>query len=89
MADPVNNEALAARARDLIAETIGVVRTLVEDDGARLAEDLGADSLDLIELGFALEDELGRVFSDEDLGALKTVGDVVAVFQAEAVQHGG
>ena len=44
----------------------------------RLSEDLGADSLDAVELVMALEDELGMEISDEDAEKLKSVQDVLA-----------
>lgn len=45
---------------------------------ARLVEDLGADSLDQIELVLALEEEFSIDISDEDAVKFKTVGDIVA-----------
>ena len=45
---------------------------------ARLVEDLGADSLDVVELIMAFEDEFGVSLPDEDIAAMKTVGDIVS-----------
>lgn len=44
---------------------------------ANLVEDLGADSLDVVELIMAFEDEFGITLPDEDIAAMKTVGDIV------------
>lgn len=44
---------------------------------SRLVEDLGADSLDVVELIMAFEDEFGVSLPDEDIASLKTVGDIV------------
>ena len=44
---------------------------------SRLVEDLGADSLDVVELIMAFEDEFGISLPDEDIASMKTVGDVV------------
>ena len=44
---------------------------------SRLVEDLGADSLDVVELIMAFEDEFGVSLPDEDIAKMKTVGDVV------------
>ena len=44
---------------------------------SRLVEDLGADSLDVVELIMSFEDEFGITLPDEDIAAMKTVGDVV------------
>lgn len=44
---------------------------------SRLVEDLGADSLDVVELIMAFEDEFGVSLPDEDIAKMKTVGDIV------------
>lgn len=51
---------------------------------ASLSEDLGADSLDAVELNMALEDELGIAIPDEELAKMKTVGDIVNYLEAHA-----
>lgn len=51
---------------------------------ATLSDDLGADSLDAVELNMALEDEFGVAIPDEELAKLKTVGDIVAYLEANA-----
>ncbi len=43
---------------------------------SRIVEDLGADSLDVVELLMTLEDEMGIAISDEEALNLKTVGDI-------------
>lgn len=43
----------------------------------RLVEDLGADSLDAVEIMFALEEEFGMEIEDDAAQAIKTVGDLV------------
>ena len=44
---------------------------------SRLVEDLGADSLDVVELIMAFEDEFGVSLPDEEIAKMKTVGDVI------------
>lgn len=44
---------------------------------ARLVEDLGADSLDVVELVMSFEDEFGIALPDEDVAKLKTIKDIV------------
>lgn len=44
---------------------------------SRLVEDLGADSLDVVELIMAFEDEFGVSLPDDDIATMKTVGDIV------------
>lgn len=44
---------------------------------ATLSDDLGADSLDAVELGMAIEEAIGVAIADEDLPNIKTVKDLV------------
>lgn len=46
-----------------------------------LVKDLGADSLDIVEIVMGLENEYGFEFSDEELEGLRKVGDIVAVIE--------
>jgi acyl carrier protein len=48
--------------------------------GAQLIEDLGADSLDLVDIGFALEDHFGREINEADVERAVTVGDIISLF---------
>lgn len=48
---------------------------------SRLVEDLGADSLDVVELIMAFEDEFGISLPDEDIAKMKTVGDVITYIE--------
>ncbi len=60
----------------VIADTLSCdIETLTEE--TTLMDDLGADSLDAVELNMALEDEFGIKISDEELANLKTIGDIV------------
>ena len=45
---------------------------------SRLVEDLGADSLDVVELIMAFEDEFGVSLPDDEIAKMKTVGDIVS-----------
>ncbi len=51
---------------------------------ATLAEDLGADSLDAVELNMALEDATGVAIPDEQIANFKTVGDIVKYLEENA-----
>lgn len=62
------------RLTKLIAEQLGVDEDRVTSDTA--LADLGADSLDMLEIVMALEDELDLRLDDEDLEKVKTVGDI-------------
>jgi acyl carrier protein len=72
------------RVRELIAEQLGVTVDQVVTD-ANLVSDLGADSLDVVELVMALEDELGVEVPDEDAQKLVTVGAVLAYLKEKGV----
>jgi acyl carrier protein len=48
----------------------------------RLEQDLGMDSLSLVELQMALEEEFGVELPDGDVSALRTIGDVAAAVEA-------
>jgi acyl carrier protein len=50
---------------------------------ARLVEDLDADSLDLVEIVFALEDQFGREIAEEETERLLTVANVIALIERD------
>lgn len=60
----------------LIAEKLGKQKEQINLK-TNLIEDLGADSLDVVELIMTFEDEFGVTLPDEDVAKMKTVGDVV------------
>jgi acyl carrier protein len=64
------------KVKEIIVEQLGVEPEKVTMD-ARFKEDLEADSLDLVELIMAFEDEFGGEISDEEAQKIKTVGQAV------------
>jgi acyl carrier protein len=64
------------RVKEIIVEQLGVNPDQVTPE-AKFIEDLGADSLDTVELVMAFEEEFGAEIPDEDAEKLQTVGDVV------------
>lgn len=64
------------RVKDIIVEQLGVKPDQVTAE-AKFIEDLGADSLDIVELIMALEEEFGYEIPDEEAEKLLTVGDVI------------
>ena len=64
------------RVQDIIVELLGVDASKVVPE-ARFREDLEADSLDLVELIMAIEEEFGGEISDEDAQKITTVGEAV------------
>ena len=69
------------RVKAIIVEQLGVDPDKVTPE-ARFREDLEADSLDLVELIMAFEEEFGGESSDEDAEKIQTVGDAVAYLEA-------
>ena len=64
------------RIKKIVVEQLGGNADQVTPE-AKFIEDLGADSLDTVELVMALEEEFGNEIKDEDAEKLTTVGDVV------------
>ncbi len=72
---------LFERIKAIIVEQLGVDPDKVTME-ARFREDLEADSLDLVELIMAFEDEFGGEISDEEAQKIKTVGQAVEYMKA-------
>ncbi|MDA0328749.1 MAG: acyl carrier protein [Gemmatimonadetes bacterium] len=70
------SEPTEARVREIIINELGVGAEKVTDD-ASFVEDLGADSLDTVELVMAFEEEFGIDIPDEDAEQMRTVGDAI------------
>jgi acyl carrier protein len=68
------------RVTDIIVDLLGVEAEKVTPD-ARFREDLEADSLDLVELIMAFEEEFGGEISDEDAQTITTVGEAVTYIE--------
>ena len=71
------------RVKDIIVEQLGVNPEQVTPN-ASFIEDLGADSLDIVELVMAFEEEFSVEVPDEDAEKLQTVGDVVKYIEEKA-----
>jgi acyl carrier protein len=74
------------RVTDIIVDLLGVDPEKVTPD-ARFREDLEADSLDLVELIMAFEEEFGGEISDEDAQKITTVGEAVIYVDARQVEE--
>ena len=70
-----------ARVKEIICEQLGVSDGEVSPE-ASFIEDLGADSLDIVELVMALEEEYEMEISDDDAEKIKTVHDVTTYIES-------
>ena len=70
------------KVADLVAEQLGVDKAKITEN-ANIIEDLGADSLDVIEMLMTLEDEFGITIPDEKINQIKTVGQIVELIESQ------
>jgi acyl carrier protein len=71
---------IESRVREIIINELGVEPEKVTRD-ASFVEDLGADSLDTVELVMAFEEEFGIDIPDEDAEQMRTVGDAIGYLE--------
>ena len=74
---------VADRVKKIVVEHLGVEEDKVVDS-ASFVDDLGADSLDTVELVMAFEEEFGSEISDSDAEKILTVGDAVKFIENKA-----
>jgi len=75
--------AVQDKIKEIIAEQLGVKKEEVTED-AKFIDDLGADSLDTVELVMALEEEFGIEIPDEDAEKMVTVGEAIKYIEQKA-----
>lgn len=75
--------ALEEKVKEIIVDQLGVDADEVTTE-ASFIEDLGADSLDTVELVMALEEEFNMEIPDEEAEKIKTVGDAVEYIKSHA-----
>ncbi len=76
-------KSIEEKVKDIIVEQLGVNPEQVTPQ-ASFIEDLGADSLDIVELVMAFEEEFGVEVPDEDAEKLQTVGDVIKYIEEKS-----
>jgi acyl carrier protein len=77
-----NGMSVETQVKEIIVENLGVDNEKVTED-ASFVEDLGADSLDTVELVMAFEEEFDIEIPDEDAEKLTTVGEAIAYLKGK------
>lgn len=78
---PLSRENIAPRVKTIITECLGVKPSDITENDS-ICDDLGADSLDYIELWMLCEDEFKVEIGDEDAEGVETVGELIDLVQA-------
>jgi len=73
---------VADKVKEIVVQQLGVSPDQVSED-AKFIEDLGADSLDQVELGMAIDEEFGPDIPDEEAEKLTTVGDAIKYIEEQ------
>ncbi|MBO8130922.1 MAG: acyl carrier protein [Candidatus Marinimicrobia bacterium] len=73
------------KIKDIVAEKLGVEKEKITPE-ASFIDDLGADSLDTVELIMKMEEEFGIEIPDEEAEKLRTVGDVIEYLKTKVGQ---
>ncbi len=77
--------AVADKVKEIIVEQLGVDENQV-DDSASFVDDLGADSLDIVELVMAFEEAFDLDIPDEDAEKISTVRDAINYIEAKSAK---
>ena len=78
-------ETMYEKVQAILARRLRVDPAIVTPE-AQIKKDLGADSLDILQLLMRIEDQYGITIPDKALATFKTVGDVVAYLEQEGTQ---
>jgi acyl carrier protein len=78
----MSDKSIEARVKDIIVDQLGVNADQVTPE-AKFVEDLGADSLDTVELVMAFEEEFDIEVPDEEAEKLQSVGDVITYITSQ------
>ena len=74
---------IGSKVKKIVADHLGVEETKVTEE-ASFIDDLGADSLDTVELVMAFEEEFGSEISDTEAEKILTVGDAIKFIEGKA-----
>ena len=75
---------VAEKVKKIIAEHLGIDDMEKITNDAKFIDDLGADSLDTVELVMAFEEEFGSEISDSEAEKILTVGDAIKFIEGKA-----
>lgn len=81
----MNRAELLEKIKKVIAENLNVDESDIDEE-TRFIDDLGADSLDLVDLVMALETELGVTIEDEKLNSINKVKDVLDLIEEKTAK---
>lgn len=68
------------KVKELVAEQLGISKDSISEN-SNIIEDLGADSLDVIEMLMTLEDEYGVTIPDDKISQVKTINQIVELIE--------
>ena len=74
---------VSSKVRKMVADHLGIDETKVVEE-ANFIDDLGADSLDTVELVMAFEEEFGSEISDSEAEKILTVGDAIKFIESKS-----
>jgi len=83
VADDSNTNSIREKVLDIVCEQMGASRDKITD-ATSFINDLGADSLDTVELVMEFEDEFDLNIPDEDAEKIQTVGDAVSYIETHS-----
>ena len=68
---------------DILSDQLGIEKAKIKDN-SKIADDLGADSLDTVEIAQILEDKFSVKIPDDDIKNIKTVKDIVIYLESKS-----
>ena len=74
---------ISSKVKKIVADHLGIDEVKVQDDSSFI-DDLGADSLDTVELVMAFEEEFGSEISDSQAEKILTVGDAIKFIEGKS-----
>jgi len=77
------SDEVSSKVKKIVADHLGIDETKVQDDSSFI-DDLGADSLDTVELVMAFEEEFGSEISDSQAEKILTVGDAIKFIEGKS-----